>query len=220
MKKLILIALAVSIITGFAVFQFASSLQNGPGQKTQAVVVATKTIPKGTIIMPEMVTTRQVPVDLAHPQSIANAQDIVGRISKETIEADEQVLTSRLSDVNQENNSLSYAVPANYRAVTIQTDEVVGVAGYLTKGDHVDVVATALTGVTQYVVENVEILAVGSTATNKSGEDYTSVTISVPVAEVPKLSCALTPDVDTGLYRLVLRSPVDNGLAGPAPYTP
>ena len=220
MKKLILIALAVAIITGFAVFQFASSLQNGSNQKTQPVVVATKTIPKGTTILPEMVSVKQLPVDAVHPLSIGNVEDVAGRITKETIEADEQVLTSRLSDVNQENNSLSYAIPTNYRAVTIQTDEVVGVAGYLTKGDHVDVVSTSISGVTQYVVENVEILEIGSTATNKNGEDYTSVTIAVPVGDVTKLSYSLVSDVDTGLYRLVLRSPVDNGIAGPVTYTP
>lgn len=211
MKKLIIIALVVSIITGIAIFQFASSLQNRTDQKTAPVVVAQKTIPAGTMIVSEMVTVNQVPVEYVHELSISNADEVIGRITKESIEVNEQVLKTRLSDVNQENNNLSYSIDPNYRAVAILTDEETGVAGYLTKGDRVDVVAAIPSG-SQFIVENVEILEIGSKTTNKSGEDYTSVTVSVPVNDVTKLSYSLSSDAF--VYRLVLRSPVDKGIVG------
>lgn len=216
MKKLIIIALVVSIITGFAVFQFATSLQNGSNQKTAPVVVAQKTIPKGTVLLPEMVTVKQVPIEYVHELSVSNTEDIVGRITTESIEANEQVLTTRLTDTNQDNNNLSYSIDPNYRGVSILVDEVIGVGGYLTKGDRVDVVAAIPTG-SQFIVENVEILEVGSKASNDKGEDYTSVTLSVPVAEVTKLSYSLSSS--SIIYRLVLRSPVDNATVGAQPYT-
>lgn len=217
MKKLIIIALVVSIITGFAIFQFAMSLQNGANQKTAPVVVAQETIPKGTVLMPEMVTVKQVPIDNVHELSVSNPEDIIGRITKESIEANEQVLTTRLTDTNQENNSLSYSIDPNYRGVTILVDEELGVGGYLTKGDRVDVLAAIPTGA-QFIVENVEILEVGSKESNKKGEEYTSVTLSVPAGEVPKLSYSLSSDVF--VYRLVLRSPIDNSIMGAHPYSP
>ena len=49
MKKLIIIALIVSIITGFAVFQFATSLQKGADQKTQPVVIAAEAFPRALL---------------------------------------------------------------------------------------------------------------------------------------------------------------------------
>lgn len=221
MKKLIIIALVVSLITGFAIFQFATAIQNRSNQKTEPVVFAVNTIIKGTIIMPEMVTVKQVPLDYVHELSISSVDEVIGRISKESIEANEQVLTSRLSDINQENNSLSYAIDLNFRALTIIVDEEKGVAGYLTKGDRVDLVATIPTkeGISsQIVVENIEILEIGSQASNGNGEDYISATVAVPINEVTKVQYALSPTEPK--YRLVLRSPVDNGIVGSQLYSP
>lgn len=221
MKKLIIIALVVSIITGIAIFQFTSALQRGSAQKMEPVVFAVNTIPEGTVLMPDMVTIKEVPVDYVHVLAFNNIDDVVGRITKDNIEADEQVLTSRLSDVNQENNDLSYTIDPNYRALTIITDEEKGVAGYLVKGDRVDLVATIPTkdGITsQIIVENIEILEIGSNAANGKGEEYISVTVSVPINEVTKVQYALSPSDPK--YRLVLRSPVDAGTVGTQNFTP
>lgn len=221
MKKLIIIALVVSIITGIAVFQFTSALQNGSAQKTEPVVFAINTIPEGTVLTPEMVIIKEIPVEYVHVLSFNKIDDIVGRITKNNIEAEEQVLTSRLSDVNQENNDLSYSIDQNYRALTIITDEEKGVGGYLATGDWVDLVATIPTkeGITsQIIVENIEILKIGSKATNGKGEEYISVTVSVPVGEVTKVQFALSPTEPK--YRLVLRSPVDTGTVGAQIFTP
>lgn len=221
MKKLIIIALVVSIITGIAIFQFTSALQRGSAQKMVPVVFAANTIPEGTVLMPDMVTIKEVPVDYVHVLAFNNIDDVVGRITKDNIEADEQVLTSRLSDVNQENNDLSYTIDPNYRALTIITDEEKGVAGYLAKGDRIDLVATIPTkdGITsQIIVENIEILEIGSKAANGKGEEYISVTVSVPISEVTKVQYALSPSDPK--YRLVLRSPVDAGTVGAQNFTP
>ena len=115
MKKLVIIALIVSLITGFAIFQFAVSLEKGNNLKTQPVVLAAQAIPKGTVIEKEMLKTAEIPIEMVHQLSLANQEDVLGRITKENIEANEQILTSRLSDTNQENNNLSYSIEPNYR---------------------------------------------------------------------------------------------------------
>ncbi len=223
MKKLVIIALIVSVITGFAVFQFAISLQKGTDQKTQSVVLAAQAIPKGTVIQKEMLKSADIPVEMVHQLSVANQEDVLGRITKENIEANEQILTSRLSDTNPENNNLSYAIKPNYRGVTILVDEEKGVGGYLTKGDHVDLVTIWIksdkTIVSEYVVENIEILEIGPSSAGDKGGEYTSVTVAVPATEVEKITYALSID-QTPKYRLVLRSPVDNAVLGPKPFMP
>lgn len=219
MKKLVLIALIISIITGIAVFQFAASISNGPKEKTQTTVVAVKSIPKGTVILPEMVTTEEIPIDYVNALAVSNISDVTGRITKENIETNEQILTSRLSDANQDNDSLAYAIPSNFRAMTIQTDEVTGVAGFVSKGDRVDVLATMLSGGTassQFIAENVEVLAVGSKTKQSKSEEYVSVTVAVPIDLVSKVSYALTE----GKCRIVLRSAVDKTAVNPAPFVP
>jgi len=223
MKKLIIIALIISLITGFAVFQFATSLEKGKNQETQPVVLAAQTIPKGTVIQKEMLNTAEIPIEMVHQLAVANQEDVLGRITKENIEANEQILTSRLSDTNQENNNLSYSIEPNYRGLTILVDEEMGVAGYLTKGDRVDLVTIWIkndkTVVSEYVVENIEILKIGPNSSGDNGGEYTSVTVSVPASEVEKIHYALKID-QTPKYRLVLRSPVDNALLGPKPFMP
>lgn len=223
MKKLVIIALIVSLITGFAVFQFAVSLEKGNNLKTQLVVLAAQAIPKGTVIEKEMLKTAEIPIEMVHQLSLAKQEDVLGRITKENIEANEQILTSRLSDTNQENNNLSYSIEPNYRGLTILVDEEKGVGWYITKGDLVDLVTTWIksdkTVVSEYVVENIEILKVGPNGSGENGGEYTSVTVSVPASEVEKIHYALSID-QTPKYRLVLRSPVDNALLGPKPFMP
>ncbi|WP_373484180.1 Flp pilus assembly protein CpaB [Acetobacterium sp.] len=221
MKKLIIIALVVSIITGIAVFQFATSLEKGKNQETQPVVTAAQSISKGTVIEKEMLTIVEIPVEMVHQLAITNQEDVLGRITKENIEADEQILTSRLSDTNQENNNLSYAIDPNYRGVTILVDEERGVAGYLTKGDRVDLIAVMSdqNGMdSQYVVENIEILEIGPKSTGDKGGEYTSVTLLVPASDVTKLHYAILNGMEETDYRLVLRSPVDNAILGSTPF--
>ncbi|PKM60073.1 MAG: Flp pilus assembly protein CpaB [Firmicutes bacterium HGW-Firmicutes-4] len=223
MKKLIIIALIVSLITGMAVFQFATSLQRGADLQTQPIVLASQAIPKGTVIQKEMLKVAEIPVEMVHQLSIANQEDVIGRISKENIEANEQILTSRLSDTNPENNNLSYAIAPNFRGITIMVDEEKGVGGYLTKGDRVDLVTIWIkqdkTIVSEYVVENIEILQIGPSSAGDKGGEYTSVTVAVPANEVEKITYALSID-QTPKYRLVLRSPVDNVILGPTPFMP
>ena len=170
-----------------------------------------------------MLKTTDIPVEMVHQLSVANQDDVLGRITTDNIEANEQILTSRLSDTNQENNNLSYAIEPNYRALTILVDEEKGVGGYLTKGDRVDLVTIWIkqdkTIVSEYVVENIEILEVGPKSAGDKGGEYTSVTVSVPATEVEKITYALSID-QTPKYRLVLRSPVDKAILGPKPFMP
>lgn len=223
MKKLILIALAIAITTGFAVYIFATSLEKRFDVETVPVVVAVTKIPKSTIVEPEMMTVKQLPAEAVNALAVSNPDDIKGRITMESIEANEQILTTRLSDPNQNNNSLSFSIPQNYRALTIKTDDITGVAGYINKGDRVDIVAVMISQIdaaqpvmSQMVAEYVEVLEVGvkTTDSSKNDAEITSITVLVPQQDVLKVNYALSE----GKYRLVLRSVVDGTIITPPPY--
>jgi len=221
MKKLILVALVISVITGFGVYSFATTLEHRLSVKTVPVVAAIEKIPKSTIITPEMISVKQFPTEAVHELATGNPDDIIGRITLESIEANEQILSTRLIDSSQDNNSLSFSIPQNYRAITIKTDEVSGVAGYINIGDRVDIVAVMLTGTdatkivaSQMVQEYLEVVEVGVKSSSESDSLSTAVTVLVPDQDVLKVNYALSE----GKYRLTLRTVVDSAIDNPAPY--
>src|SRR5262249_48183779 len=101
-------------------------------------------------------------------------------------------------------------------------NEVIGVAGYVLPGTHVDVVATASPTnkqedtTTKVVLSNVEVLTAG-TRIEQKGDDakpvqVTVVTLLVTPEESERLSLASTE----GKIQLALRNPLD----GESPLTP
>ena len=225
MKKLVLIALVISIITGFAVYNYAKSLENRNEVKTGTVVVAIRNIPKNTVMKPEMVSLKKLPSEAIHALAVKNISDLKGRIAKENIQADEQILFPRLNDLDKSNDILSYSIPQNYRAITIKTDEISGVAGFVSKGDRIDIMADMIVGsgtekkvVSMMIVENVEVLELGSKSTEKSKdtEQYTSITVLVAEKDILKLSYALFE----GKYNITLRSILAGTNLNPQPYSP
>jgi len=218
MKKLILIALAVSLIIGFGVYSFATTLEHRLSVKTVPVVVAVEKIPKSTIITPEMITVKQFPAEAVHELATGNPDNIIGRITLESIEANEPILSTRLVDSSQDNNSLSFSVSPNYRALTIKTDEVTGVAGYINIGDRVDIAAVMLNGTTvasQMIEEYLEVVEVMANKSDDAKGVSTAITVLVPDQDVLKVNYALSE----GKYRLILRTVVDSAKDNPAPYT-
>lgn len=215
MKKLILIALVITVITGFGVYSFANTLQNRLNVKTVPVVVAIEKIPKSTIITPEMITVKQFSQADVHELATGNPDNIIGRITLESIEANEPILSTRLVDSSQDNNSLSFSVPQNYRALTIKTDEVTGIAGYVNIGDRVDLVALMTNGSSQMIEEYMEVVENGVKSSSASDTPSTAITVLVPDQDVLKVNYALFE----GKYRLTLRTVVDSAIDNPAPYS-
>ncbi|MDP4118851.1 MAG: Flp pilus assembly protein CpaB [Bacillota bacterium] len=225
MKKLIIIALLMSIITGFAVYYYARNLENNLRVKTVPVAVAVKAIPKDTVIKAEMVTIKQFPKELVNGLVAKSIDEVKGRIAKQDIEANEQIFNNRLSDAGNKGEGLSYTIKDGYRALTFKTDEITGLAGRLSKGDFVDIIAmipnkSVASGTeSRMVLENVEVLELGIEQTvtdEKSSGTYSSVTLLVKAEDVLKVNSAISE----GKCTLVLRSVLDKNIINPAPYTP
>ena len=121
------------------------------------------------------------------------------RVVLSPIEANEPVLLAKLSGANGR-ATLSNLLSPGMRAVTIKTDEIAGVGGFVTPGDRVDVVLTRDAGAieevsenaegaagstitTEIVVENAKVLTVGQGADERQTEPQVvnSVTVEVTV---------------------------------------
>ena len=101
------------------------------------------------------------------------------------------------------------------RAVSVRVNEVIGVAGYVLPGTHVDVLATASPTAnpadvtTKVVLANVQVLTAGTRMEQdlKDGKpvQVTVVTMSVTPEQAERLALASTE----GKIQLALRNPMD-----------
>jgi pilus assembly protein CpaB len=130
------------------------------------------------------------------------------RVVLSPIETNEPVLLTKLSGPNGR-AALSNLLSPGMRAVTIKTDEIAGVGGFVTPGDRVDVVLTRDAGAIQetsdnakdaagatitseIVVENAKVLTVGQGADERqtSPQVANSVTIEVTTDGARKVALA------------------------------
>lgn len=223
MRKLIIIALIMCIITGFSVYYYADNLEKNFKIKTLPVVVAIKKIPKNTLVVPEMVTVKELSDESVNVLAAKSVNDVSGRITQEDMEPDEQILTTKISEPGKKDSTLFYTIKEGYRALTVKTDEISGVAGYINKGDRIDITAimtgkdpVAQVSTSEVIVENIEVLETGIKSADNVVGQYSSITISVKAEDVLKTNYALSE----GKYRIVLRSVLEKNIITPSIYTP
>jgi pilus assembly protein CpaB len=150
-----------------------------------------------------------IPAGAVHPQAARRIEDVANRVAVTPIFAGEQVLTPKLATPGV-SVGLSYVLPKDKRAMTIAVNEVVGVAGFVFPGDHVDVVGTVRgeggddLNMTKIVLQNVEVLAIAQKVDQKPGEDP-RVTTSATLAVTPDQAESLAQIDNYGRVRLALR---------------
>ena len=86
------------------------------------------------------------------------------RVVLSPMEANEPVLLAKLSGPNGR-ASLSNLLTPGMRAVTVKTDEIAGVGGFITPGDRVDIVLTRDAGAIDEVKKNADGAAGSTIAT-------------------------------------------------------
>jgi len=146
---------------------------------------------------------------------------VVGRGVLVPMHKNELVLTSKLASPKA-GAGLPSLIPAGKRAVSVQVNEVISVAGFVAPGTHVDVLLTghpmmqgAQDIMTTTVLENVEVLAAGQEMQQspEGGKPraVTVITLLVTPEEAQKLTLASSE----GRIQLALRNPLDGDNAGP-----
>ena len=189
MKKVGLFALIAALCAGALLYFYLGSLESQKQVKVEyeSVVVAATDIPAYTPITNEMVTFKQIPAGYAHPLAARTTEEVVGYVTESTILAGEELLPSKLKQFGETDSGLSYVVPEGLRAVTVAVDEVSGVAGFLQRGDYVDVISYTTT---TYVPAKAPVVADGETPTEDQLPQTLSTTLvaaqNVRVAAVGK----------------------------------
>jgi pilus assembly protein CpaB len=124
--------------------QQSSVAQQGPAVATVEVLVARSPIEVGTILEESMIDKQPWPSHLVLDGFItvgSKDSNLVGRVARASFQANEPIIRSKVANPNDP-SFLAANLPEGMRAITMATDAISGVAGYVFPGDRVDIVIT------------------------------------------------------------------------------
>lgn len=215
----IFIVLVLAIVAG-GVFAFATYnyVQQIPGKTvtipTTKIAVAGSDLDIGAEITKDSVRLVDWPSNAAPANGISDPNEVIGRGLVMPMIQNEPFLELKLAPKDA-GAGLPPAIPPGLRAVSVKVNEVIGVAGYVLPGTHVDVVATVnptqnATDVTSKVIlTNVLVLAAG-TKIEQGEKDKKPIAVSVVTMLVdPDQAERLTLASTEGKIQLALRNPLD-----------
>lgn len=194
-----------------------------PAEARMQVVSAAMEIPFGTKVEARHLKTITLPRSAEVGDHYEKIEDVEGLIAIQKVISGEILRKERFAD-RTAGSTLAAVVKPDMRAVTVRVDDVVGVAGFLLPGNHVDVVAARMVNQraeTQTVLQNLNVLAVDQTASQD--KDQPVVVRAVTLEMTPKQAEVLVKAREEGKIQLTLRNPLEEGTreivaeAAPAP---
>lgn len=182
------------------------------------VMVATRDIEFLGVIEPEWIKEHaMLEEDLPGNLSIYSNRldEVVGRVAMNPIHAGSLIHKSDLKE-RQDGVPLAMEVRETHRAMSIRVDDIRGVAGFIARGNLVDLLL-AIPGQdhqppsASYLAQNLRVLAVDQDMTAAKGE--AKVVKAVTLEVTPELAENIARAELTGNLRLVLRHPKATGFA-------
>ena len=163
--------IASLLISGVCTFMIARSInhRSAPRSIPDLMYAApSRALQAGEVLKPDSVELVAWPGTRPIHGTFTKAEELVGRAVLYPLEKDQIILERDVSAVGV-GAGLAAKIPEGMRAIALRSDEVVGVAGFLTPGSHVDVLGTFHTAsspdpMTAIVLENAQVLAVGQRA--------------------------------------------------------
>jgi pilus assembly protein CpaB len=162
----VILAVAIAAIVTYA-FMLHERSQKAEKQRTVKVVAATKPLEAGSPISAESVALIDWPADMPIVGSFSKMEDVVGRSVIYPIEEHQPIVEHDVAEAGS-GIGLTVKIPEGMRAVSVRSNDVVGVAGFLYPGSHVDVLLTMDRDAryvenpqTQTILSNVEVLTAG-----------------------------------------------------------
>ncbi|HEX4031101.1 MAG TPA: Flp pilus assembly protein CpaB [Terracidiphilus sp.] len=191
---------------------------------TTRVVAAAGDIKLGTVLTASNLTTTQI-AGTPPKGAIVKPEDAIGRGVISNIYQGEPILESRLAPPGS-GGGLAATIPDGMRACAVRVDEVVGVAGFVTPGMRVDVLASGTPPSNQQqqegtesktILQNIQVLSAG-TDIQKDAEGKPQQVQVVNLLVTPEQAQTLTLASNQLKIQLVLRNPLDTKIT-PVPAT-
>lgn len=128
-------------------------------------VAAAVNLDAGEMLRPASLNLVDWPETSPLQGAFAKPEEVAGRIVMFPLSAGQPILERQLSAAGS-SSGLTVKIPEGMRAISLKSDDVVGVAGFLLPGTYVDVLVTYHTAataepITATILQNVEVLAAG-----------------------------------------------------------
>jgi pilus assembly protein CpaB len=182
---------------------------NSAADAGMSVVVAAMDIPFGTKVEARHLRIITLPRSAQVGEVFEKPDDLIGLIALQKIISGEILLKARFAD-RSAGSTLAAVVKPDMRAVTVRVDDVIGVAGFLMPGNHVDVVAARMVNqraITETVLHDLNVLAVDQTAAQD--KDQPDVVRAVTLEVSSKDAETVVRAREEGKIQLTLRNPLD-----------
>jgi len=202
-----------AVLAGLVTILVFRRVQAGMEQRpVNKIVAAANDVPAGMALSSKDVVMIDWPNDVTLAGSYARVDAVVGHPLLHSLVAKEPILQRDLA-LEGSGIGLSTKIPPGMRATAVRSNEIVGVAGFLYPGSHVDVLATynlpGQTGnLTQTVLQDVEVLTAGQTIEpdpQGKPEQVNVVTLLLTPENSQRLQLASTQ----GTIQFVLRNGTD-----------
>jgi pilus assembly protein CpaB len=215
----VVLVLAVTV-GGTLAFATYNYVQRAPATRTvsiptKPVVVAAADLDVGADLSRNDVRLIDWPANAVPAGAISNPDEVIGRGLILPVIQNEPILPMKLAS-KEAGAGLPPAIPPGLRAVSVRVNEVIGVAGYVLPGTHVDVVATVNPSQQQgditskVILTNVMVLAAGTKIERGDSDKNKPMPVSVVTLLVdPDESERLTLASTEGKIQLALRNPLD-----------
>ena len=218
-----LIVLGVALVTALGASYFAyvgmqRMALNAAVPVTVPVVVATREIPLGALITPELIKVVDWPASSQVTGAITKVEDAVDRGAIMAIAVNEPLTNAKIA-AKGAGAGLPPTITPGMRALSLKVNEVVGVAGFVVPGSRVDVLVTITpddasgrnSRMTRVVVSNAQVLTAGTRIdqenATKEGKPIPATVVTVLVSPEDAERLALAQN--EGQITLTLRNPLD-----------
>lgn len=172
-RRLISALLIALTISGVFTFWLSRKVSKSavPAPAKQHYVAAAQNLEAGEILKAESLKLIDWPVGTPLQGAFGKLEDVVGRTVMFPLSAGEPITTRQLSAIGA-GSGLAVKIPDGMRAISLKSDQVVGVAGFLLPGTHVDVIVTyhpmnaeqqimSQNQITTTILQDVTVLAAG-----------------------------------------------------------
>jgi len=224
-RRRLTIALLAALVLSGAVTFFLNRRINFRNRATapqvlQKYVAANRPVQPGEVLKADSLSLIEWPAKLPLEGGFTKVEDLAGRAAIYPIAAREPILQVYLA-VPGSGIGLTVKIPEGMRATSVRSDEIVGVAGFLFPGSHVDVLVTLHGDAvplpeTQIVLQDVEVLTAGQKIEPEPGgkpETVGVVTLLLTPGDAQKVVLAS----NQGSIHFVLRNGADRGQVVPLP---
>lgn len=211
-SKRAIVMLAFSLLAGAAAVVLAARWmgQQASGERS-TVLVATSDLDLGQAITAQMLQPVAWPAGSQPEGSFSDAKKLEGRVVRTSIYKGEPVLEPKLAPEGTK-AGLDSVIKPGHRAITVQVNEVVGVAGFLAPGSYVDLLVNIKDdrekAISRVVLERIMVLAVAQEARrpdDTKARVVNAVTLEVTPDQAEKIDLAR----NVGTLSLMLRNQID-----------